>query len=109
MNTISAKISGSQAAKISSHVDIQSYSGYFGIPHLYFTANPNPAHNFVFQVMFRDQSVDLTQRYPSMVPTRDCALRLAKDPVATSDFFQFCVEAIFQDLFGWDYPKKKNL
>ena len=78
----------------------------FSIPHLYFTANPNPAHNPVFQVMFGDRSVDLTQMYPSMVPTRDHALRLAKDPVAAANFFQFCIEAIFQDLFGWDYQKK---
>ena len=102
VNTISAKIPGSQATKISSHVDMQSHLGYFSIPHLYFTANPNPAHNPVLQVMFGDQ------RYPGMVPTRDRALRLAKDPVAATDFFQFCIEAIFQDLFGWDYHKKKK-
>ncbi|KAF8231538.1 hypothetical protein L208DRAFT_1469222, partial [Tricholoma matsutake] len=41
VNTVAAKISGSQASKISCRNTIQSYAGFFGIPSLYFTANPN--------------------------------------------------------------------
>jgi Helitron helicase-like domain at N-terminus len=34
------------------------------------------------------------------------AARVAKDPVAAADFYQFCVKTIFEDLFGWDYEKR---
>ena len=42
-------------------------------------------------------------QFPFVVPSKDRALRLAQDPVAAADFFQFCVTCVFQHLFGWDY------
>jgi len=61
VNTIAACIPGSQASKIFTRNEIRNYFGYFGMPHLYFTANPNPVHSPVFQVMYGDVSVDLTK------------------------------------------------
>ncbi|KAF8234641.1 hypothetical protein L208DRAFT_1260673, partial [Tricholoma matsutake] len=52
VNTIAAKIPGSQASKISSRNTICNYAGFFGIPSLYFTANPNAAHSPIFQLMW---------------------------------------------------------
>ncbi|KAF8227681.1 hypothetical protein L208DRAFT_1228640, partial [Tricholoma matsutake] len=40
VNTIAAKIPGSQASKIYCRNTIHSYTGFFGILTLYFTANP---------------------------------------------------------------------
>ena len=53
-------------------------------------------------------TVDLTDRYPTMVPTSERAKRLAEDPVAAADFFQFCVTNVFEHLFGWNYKKKES-
>jgi len=36
------------------------------------------------------------------------ALRLAKDAVAASDFFDFSINAIFDHLFGWEFSKKES-
>ena len=58
--------------------------------------------------MFGDHSVDLTSRFPFLVPSTERALRLAKDPVAAADFFQFCVTCVFEYLFGWDYVAGKS-
>jgi len=30
-------------------------------------------------------------------------LRLAQDPVAAADFFEFCIKMLFEHLFGWDF------
>jgi hypothetical protein len=43
------------------------------------------------------------------VSARERALRLAKDPVAGADFFNFCITSIFRYLFGWDYDKRESV
>ena len=108
VNTISARIPCSQASKIFVRNEIRSYFSEFGLPHIYFTFNPSVTHSPVFQVMFGDQSVDLTSRFPFLVPSTERALRLAKDPVAAADFFEFCVKCVFEYLFGWDYAAGKS-
>jgi len=67
VNTIAARIPGSQAAKIFMRNEIRSYCGFFGLPHIYLTLNPNAAHSPVFQAMFGDETVDLTKRFPTSV------------------------------------------
>ncbi|KAF8235211.1 hypothetical protein L208DRAFT_1258028, partial [Tricholoma matsutake] len=57
VNTIAAKIPGSQASKIYCRNTIRSYTGFFRIPTLYFTANPNAAHSPIFQVMCGDTMI----------------------------------------------------
>ena len=106
VNAVSARIPGSHASQIHIRNEIRNYFGYFGIPHLYFTANPSATHSPIFQVMCGDTNVDLTKRFPQLVPSRERALRLAKDPVAAADFFDFSIKCIFKYLFGWDYEKK---
>jgi hypothetical protein len=51
-------------------------------------------------LFFGDHAVDLTKRYPMLVPCGQRAVRVATDPVAAADFYEFCVHAIFKDLFG---------
>ena len=108
VNTVAAHIPGSQASKILIRNEIRSYTAYFGIPHLFLTVNPSAAHSPIFQVMFGDTSVDLTKRFPLLVPSRERAVRLAKDPVAAADFFDFSITCLFKYLFGWDYKKHKS-
>ncbi|KLO07134.1 hypothetical protein SCHPADRAFT_837061, partial [Schizopora paradoxa] len=105
VNAVTTHIPGSQAAKIRARNEIMSYVGAKGVAQLFLTINPCPQHSPVFQVMFGDTKVDLDERYPSLVPGKDRAERLAKDPVAASDFFDLSIECIFEDLFGWDYGK----
>ena len=71
VNTISARIPGSQASKIFVWNEIGSYFSEFGLPHIYFTFNPSAMHSPIFQVMFGDQSVDLTSRFPFLVPSNE--------------------------------------
>ena len=108
VNTVAARIPGSQAAKIFMRNEIRSYCGFFGLPHLYITLNPNAAHSPIFQLMFGDETVDLSKRFPVLVSARERALRLAKDPVAGADFFNFCITSVFRYLFGWDYEKRES-
>ena len=108
VNTVSARIPGSQAAKIFCHNEIRSYSGLFGMPILFLTANPNPSHSPMFQVIFGDQTINLDDRFPVLVSRTDCALRLAKDPVAAADFIYFYIQCLFEFLFGWDFVKGKS-
>jgi hypothetical protein len=108
VNTIAARIPGSQVAKIFMRNEIRSYCGFFGLPHLYITLNPNAAHSPIFQVMFGDETVDLSKRFPVLVSARERALRLAKDPVAGADFFNLCITSIFRYLFGWDYDRRES-
>ena len=74
INTISAQIPGLQSAKIYTRNEIRSYFGEFGLPQLYFTFNPSVTHNPIFQVMVGDQSVDLTDQFPFVVPSKERAL-----------------------------------
>ena len=108
VNTIAARIPGSQAAKIFMRNEIRSYCGFFGLPHIYITLNPNAAHSPIFQVMFGDETVDLTKRFPILVSARERAIRLAKDPVAGADFFNFCITCVFRYMFGWDFDKQES-
>lgn len=107
VNTISSRIPGSQASKMFVRNEIRSYFSEFGLPHLYCTFNPSATHSPIFQVMFGDQTVDLSSRFPQLVPSAERARRIAKDPVAAADFFEFCVTCIFKYLFGWDYNTRK--
>ena len=105
VNTISANIAGSEASKILARNKLRSYSGFFGLPHLYLTLNPCAEHSPIFQAIFGDNMVDLNLCYPKIVDTMERSLRLAKDPVAASDFFEFSIRAIFEHLFAWDFTK----
>jgi hypothetical protein len=58
--------------------------------------------------MFGDKNVNLSARFPEMVPSRERALRLAKYPAAAADFFEYCMQTVFKYLFGWDYDQKKS-
>ena len=58
--------------------------------------------------MVGDLSVDLTAHFPFLVPSKECAFRLAQDPTTAADFFEFCVSSVFQYLFGWDYSARKS-
>jgi len=105
VNAVSARVPGSHASQIHIHNEIRNYFGYFGMPQLYFTANPSATHSPIFQVMYGDKTVDLTKCFPLLVPSCERALLLAKDPVAAADFFDFSIKCIFKFLFGWDYEK----
>jgi len=105
VNTVSEKILGSSACKLTAQNETRAYMGYFGLPHIFMTINPNASHSPLFQLMYGDETVDLSEHFPNLVNSRECAIHLASDPVAGADFFQFSADCIFQDLFGWDYSK----
>jgi len=108
VNTISARIPGSEASKIYIRNEIRSYFTYFGLPHLFFTFNLSVAHSPIFQVMYGDVSVNLSEWFPRMVFAHDRAIRLAQDPVAAVEFFEFSVRCCFEYLLGWDYKKHRS-
>lgn len=102
---ISGKVPGSSAYKIGCRSEIRAFMGYFGMPVLFFTCNPNAVHSPLFQVIYGDKSVDLSTRFPTLVSYNERALRLAEDPVAAADFFEFSFKCIFEYLFGWDFVR----
>jgi len=108
VNTISARIPGSQASKIFVRNEIRNYFGFFSLPHLFFTFNSSAAHSPIFQVIFGDKTIDLSNRFPNTVSGRERALRLAKDPVAAADFFEFSLTSLFKFLLGWDYSTSSS-
>lgn len=108
VNTISANVPGSHASKIRLRNEIRSYMGYKGLPHIYLTMNPSPAHSPVFQVMYGDETVNLFDQFPQLVPSRERALRLAADPVAAADFFDHSITCFLQEMLGWDPVRKKS-
>ncbi|KAJ3967502.1 hypothetical protein EV361DRAFT_807167, partial [Lentinula raphanica] len=109
VNIISAKIPGSQASKLTIRHELRSYFGYFGLPHLWFTFNPSAVHSPIFQVFYGDSTINLDDRYPDIIqPRSQRAYRLARDPVAAADFFDFMYHVMFRDLFGWDFKTGKS-
>ncbi|KAG2143482.1 uncharacterized protein EDB93DRAFT_1042447, partial [Suillus bovinus] len=108
VNTVSACIPGSHALKIYVRNEIRSYFSYFGLPHLSFTFNPSAVHSPVFQVMYGDHTVDLSQQFLSLVCGCERALHLAQDPVAAADFFEFMWCTCFEHLLGWDFEKQQS-
>jgi hypothetical protein len=102
VNTIAAKLPGSEASKLLYRNEIRSYTALFGIPLFFFTFNPNSLDNPMFQVYCGDSSVNLDDRFPVLVSKTDRALRLAKDPVAAVFFFEKCIETLLEHLLGWD-------
>lgn len=105
---ISVKITGSEVLKITYRNEIKAYCAHFNIPHIYFTANPDPANSPIFQVVVGDTMVDLDEQFPHMVDYVKCTLRLAANPVAALDFFNFSCKAMMHYLFGWDFAKKHS-
>jgi hypothetical protein len=83
--------------------------GLFGMPVIFFTCNPNAIHSPMFQVIFGDEHVDLKARFPFLVEYNERAQRLAQDPVAAADFFEFSINCIFKYLFGWDFNTQESL
>lgn len=64
VNTMSTHIPGSQASKMFVRNEIRNYYGYFGLPHIFFTFNPNPAYSPIFQIMYGGYFIDLSERLP---------------------------------------------
>ncbi|PBK69311.1 hypothetical protein ARMSODRAFT_1037826, partial [Armillaria solidipes] len=108
VKTISSKIMGSEASKILYRNEIKAYCGHFAIPHIFFTANPSPQNSPLFQLMCGDTSINLDERFPEMVDYVKHCIRLANDPVAALDFFNFSCKAMIQFLFGWDFKKGRS-
>lgn len=108
VNTISARIPGSQASKIFVRNEMRAYFSYFGLPHLFFTFNPSAAHSPIFQVMYGEKSIDLSHCFPKFISGRKRALRLAHDPVAAADFFEFCWHMCFEHLLGWNFKTQSS-
>ncbi|KAG1733184.1 uncharacterized protein EDB91DRAFT_1001485, partial [Suillus paluster] len=109
VNTMSARIPGSQAAKVYVRNEMRNYYGYFGLPHVFLTFNPSAAHSPIFQVMYGDHSVDLSEHFPRMPAGRVRALRLAQDPVAAADFYEFSFKCLFRFLLGWDFEQEQSI
>lgn len=107
VNTIAAHIPGSQASKLQDRNAMRAFMGFFGIGHIYLTMNPSATHSPIFQVFFGDKEVDLGSRYPQLAPASERALRLAADPVAGADFFDFCIKKFMQHLLGWDFSTSR--
>lgn len=105
VNTIAGKVTGSQASKIRHHNEIRAYVGRFGVPQLFFTANPSAQNSPMFQLMWGDENIDLACRYPILADYKTRCLRLAQDPVAALDFFNRIMRITFTCLFGWDFDK----
>jgi len=105
VNTIGANIPGSSASKLKCRNEIRSYMGHFGLPHLFLTLNPAASHSPVFQAIWGDEAVDLTQRFPDIVASHERAIRVASDPVAGADFFAFMIEQFFTHMLGWDHER----
>ncbi|KAJ3916686.1 hypothetical protein F5877DRAFT_91625 [Lentinula edodes] len=96
VNVISAKIPGSQASRTTTRNQIRSYYAYF-------------VHSPIFQVMYGQTDIDLAERFPHVVhPRSERACRVARDPVAAADFFDFMYHTIFQQLLGWDFKLGKS-
>ncbi|KAJ3913232.1 hypothetical protein F5877DRAFT_93276 [Lentinula edodes] len=90
VNIISAKIPGSQASRTTTRNHIRSYYAYFAV------------HSPIFQVMY-------AERFPHVVhPRSERACRVARDPVAAADFFDFMYHTIFEQLLGWDFKVGKS-
>ncbi|THU88260.1 hypothetical protein K435DRAFT_821710 [Dendrothele bispora CBS 962.96] len=84
VNTVAARVPGSQSTKVHIRNEIRSYFGYFGLPHLFFTFNPCAVHN---------ENVNLDSMVPNLVPRIERAFRLAP---------------AFQYLLGWDFKTGKS-
>ena len=108
LTAAASKVPGSKSAKVSHRNNIRSYVGKFGIPHLFVTLNPIAAYSPSFRVFLGNEEVDLSQRCPELLPRSEQAKRLAEDPVAGAKFFQFCVEAFFEHLLGYDLEHRKS-
>lgn len=108
VNAIAGNMPGSHAAKLRCRSTIRDYMGFFGIAHIYLTINPNATHSPLFQIFYGDKAVDLTVRYPELVARSERSKRVAIDPVAAADFYEFSVKAIFGDLFGWDFKTRSS-
>jgi hypothetical protein len=108
VNTVGVHIPGSSASKLKCRNEIRAYMGYFGLPHLFLTLNPAASHSPVFQAIWGDEAVDLTQRFPDIVASHERVIRVASDPVAGADFFAFMIEQFFAHMLGWDYEKRSS-
>ena len=102
VNAVSKRIPGSMGSKLFTRNEIRAYMGYFGLPHLYITLNPNASHSPIFQVIWGDETVDLDARFPDLVDAAERGIRVASDPIAGADFFQFSLDCFFTHLMGWD-------
>ncbi|THV04013.1 hypothetical protein K435DRAFT_584627, partial [Dendrothele bispora CBS 962.96] len=108
VKTVASHIPGSVASKVALRNDIRSYFMYFGCPQFFFTFNPSAVNNPVFHLMYGDTSVDLSSQTPVLPDFETRARRLASDPVAAADFFEFAWKLLFSELFGWDFSKQRS-
>jgi len=61
INAANKHLPGSKLEKLKMQNDIRAYMGFFGLPAIYLTLNPNATHSPIFQSMWGDDDiVDLT-------------------------------------------------
>ncbi|THU90071.1 hypothetical protein K435DRAFT_821225 [Dendrothele bispora CBS 962.96] len=98
VNTVAARVPGSQSTKVHIRNEIRSYFGYFGLPHLFFTFNPCAVHSPIFQVIYGDNS------FQGLNAHLDWLVILWLGLI----FFEFSFKAAFQYLLGWDFKTGKS-
>jgi len=108
VTAVGSNIPGSSGSKLRVRNEIRAYMGYFGMPHLYVTMNPNAKHSPLFHVMWGDDAVDLATRFPDLVDSVERGRRVASDPVTGADFFDFSIDCFLRDLLGWDKCMAKS-
>jgi hypothetical protein len=108
VTAVGSNIPGSSASKLRVRNEIHVYMGYFSMPHLYVTMNPNAKHSPIFQAMWGDNAVDLAVRFPDLADSVEHGRCVASDPVTGADFFDFSIDSFFRDLLGWDKAKVKS-
>lgn len=108
LQTCSQKLPGSDAAKKKARSEIRAYMGYFGVPSIFLTLNPNPIHSPMFSAMMGDTEVDLQQLIPELPSAAIRAAWVAQDPVTGAEFYQKAIDMIFEQLCGWDPATKSS-
>jgi len=108
VTAVGSHIPGSSASKLRVRNKIRGYMGYFGLPHLYVTMNPNAKHSPIFHAMWGDEAVDLAVRFPDLADSVERGRPVASDPITGTEFFDFSINCFFRDLWGWDKSKAKS-
>ncbi|KZO92296.1 hypothetical protein CALVIDRAFT_487772 [Calocera viscosa TUFC12733] len=100
LRAVSARVMGSDAARVGLRNHIWGTTFYLGPPSVWFTITPNDLHDPVLQV-FAGEDIDMDNFLPTAGPDHNRrALNVARDPYAAAKFFQYIMLAFLHCFFG---------
>ena len=106
VNTVTAHVPGSAAARVNMRNEIRALTMKEGLPSFFITVNPADTRNPIVKFLAGDE-IDIDALLPEQVPKPwEQSILIAKNPVIAARFFDIYLKAFISTVLGYEAMRK---